>query len=158
MMPHEVLFIWQDGKPALPVLLSQHSDQEGWLSSLSHAYDNTQKNHVFILHVYHAVYAWVQKKLIVSRQPIFTNLKSNTMKNIAKIRLKHISCKHMCVKLCDINTISCKSISFANYTFTIPLYHTRANASNSWPFLQYTLSDAVYMGCRDRLHLLEKAF
>lgn len=27
-----------------------------------------------------------QKKLIVSRQPIFTNLKSNTMKNIAKIR------------------------------------------------------------------------
>ena len=26
------------------------------------------------------------KKLIVSRQPIFTNLKSNTMKNIANIR------------------------------------------------------------------------
>ena len=30
-----------------------------------------------------------QKKLIVSRQPIFSNLKSNTMKNIAKIRGWH---------------------------------------------------------------------
>jgi len=28
----------------------------------------------------------VQKKLIVSRQPIFTNLKSNTMKNDAKVQ------------------------------------------------------------------------
>ena len=33
------------------------------------------------------------KKLIVSRQPIFTNLKSNTMKNIANIRGFFESCK-----------------------------------------------------------------
>ena len=33
-----------------------------------------------------------QKKMIVSRQPIFSNLKSNTMKNIAKILiLRHIA-------------------------------------------------------------------
>lgn len=34
-----------------------------------------------------------KEKLIVSRQPIFTNLKSNTMKNIANIRTYLILCK-----------------------------------------------------------------
>ena len=34
-----------------------------------------------------------QKKLIVSRQPIFSNLKSNTMKNDAKIRGWHSKSK-----------------------------------------------------------------
>ena len=34
-----------------------------------------------------------QKKLIVSRQPIFTNLKSNTMKNIANVRVFRTLCK-----------------------------------------------------------------
>ena len=29
---------------------------------------------------------YIQKKLIVSRQPIFTNLKSNTMKNSANVQ------------------------------------------------------------------------
>ena len=37
------------------------------------------------------------KKLIVSRQPIFTNLKSNTMKNNAKVRLLTLSSKHIVV-------------------------------------------------------------
>ena len=36
---------------------------------------------------------YIQKKLIVSRQPIFTNLKSNTMKNIAKVMLYASPCK-----------------------------------------------------------------
>ena len=40
-----------------------------------------------------------QKKLIVSRQPIFSNLKSNTMKNIAKIRGWHNKSKKNAKKL-----------------------------------------------------------
>ena len=40
-----------------------------------------------------------QKKLIVSRQPIFSNLKSNTMKNIAKVRGWHNKCKRNAKKL-----------------------------------------------------------
>ena len=40
-----------------------------------------------------------QKKLIVSRQPIFSNLKSNTMKNIAKIRGWHNKSKRNAKKL-----------------------------------------------------------
>ena len=40
-----------------------------------------------------------QKKLIVSRQPIFSNLKSNTMKNIAKIRGWHDKSKRNAKKL-----------------------------------------------------------
>ena len=40
-----------------------------------------------------------QKKLIVSRQPIFSNLKSNTMKNDAKIRGWHNKCKKNAKKL-----------------------------------------------------------
>ena len=39
------------------------------------------------------------KKLIVSRQPIFSNLKSNTMKNIAKVRGWHNKCKRNAKKL-----------------------------------------------------------
>ena len=39
------------------------------------------------------------KKLIVSRQPIFSNLKSNTMKNIAKVRGCHNKCKRNAKKL-----------------------------------------------------------
>ena len=39
------------------------------------------------------------KKLIVSRQPIFSNLKSNTMKNIAKIRGWHKKSKKNAKKL-----------------------------------------------------------
>ncbi len=39
------------------------------------------------------------KKLIVSRQPIFSNLKSNTMKNDAKIRGWHNKCKKNAKKL-----------------------------------------------------------
>ncbi len=37
---------------------------------------------------------YIQKKLIVSRQPIFTNLKSNTMKNIANVQLSAFLPKH----------------------------------------------------------------
>ena len=46
-----------------------------------------------------------QKKLIVSRQPIFSNLKSNTMKNGAKIRGWHKKGKRNAKKLavCYIN-------------------------------------------------------
>ena len=40
-----------------------------------------------------------QKKLIVSRQPIFSNLKSNTMKNDAKIRGWHNKSKKNAQKL-----------------------------------------------------------
>ena len=40
-----------------------------------------------------------QKKLIVSRQPIFSNLKSNTMKNDAKIRGWHNKSKRNAKKL-----------------------------------------------------------
>ena len=40
-----------------------------------------------------------QKKLIVSRQPIFSNLKSNTMKNDAKIRGWHNKSKKNAKKL-----------------------------------------------------------
>ena len=40
-----------------------------------------------------------QKKLIVSRQPIFSNLKSNTMKNNAKVRGWHNKCKRNAKKL-----------------------------------------------------------
>ena len=40
-----------------------------------------------------------QTKLIVSRQPIFSNLKSNTMKNIAKIRGWHNKSKKNAKKL-----------------------------------------------------------
>ena len=40
-----------------------------------------------------------KKKLIVSRQPIFSNLKSNTMKNIAKIRGWHNKSKKNAKKL-----------------------------------------------------------
>ena len=39
------------------------------------------------------------KKLIVSRQPIFSNLKSNTMKNNAKVRGWHNKCKRNAKKL-----------------------------------------------------------
>ena len=39
------------------------------------------------------------KKLIVSRQPIFSNLKSNTMKNIAKVRGWHNKYKRNAKKL-----------------------------------------------------------
>ena len=39
------------------------------------------------------------KKLIVSRQPIFTNLKSNTMKNSAKVRLMRLPCKFFTKKM-----------------------------------------------------------
>ena len=46
-----------------------------------------------------------QKKLIVSRQPIFSNLKSNTMKNIAKIRGWHKKCKRNAKKIAIRYTI-----------------------------------------------------
>ncbi len=41
------------------------------------------------------------KKLIVSRQPIFTNLKSNTMKNDAKVWLSKQLCKQKVKKILE---------------------------------------------------------
>ena len=46
-----------------------------------------------------------QKKLIVSRQPIFSNLKSNTMKNIAKIRGWHKKSKKNAKNLPSVTQI-----------------------------------------------------
>ena len=45
-----------------------------------------------------------QKKLIVSRQPIFSTLKSNTMKNDAKIRGWHNHSKKNAKKLANSYT------------------------------------------------------
>ena len=63
------------------------------------------------------------KKLIVSRQPIFTNLKSNTMKNSAKVRLMRLPCKFFTQKDVAFNTFFCYINYFAmrrwQSTFTI---------------------------------------
>lgn len=48
-----------------------------------------------------------KKKLIVSRQPIFTNLKSNTMKNSAKVHEILKTCKQQDWKLAFFKTIFC---------------------------------------------------
>ena len=53
------------------------------------------------------------KKLIVSRQPIFTNLKSNTMKNSAKVRLMRLLCKLFTKKYIAFNTFFCYIFYFA---------------------------------------------
>ena len=64
-----------------------------------------------------------KKKLIVSRQPIFTNLKSNTMKNSAKVRLMRLLCKFFTQKNVAFNTFFCYINYFAmrrwQSTFTI---------------------------------------
>ena len=57
---------------------------------------------------------YIQKKLIVSRQPIFTNLKSNTMKNNAKVRLARISGKHRVRFLPLVNILLIVKSCFAN--------------------------------------------
>ena len=57
---------------------------------------------------------YIQKKLIVSRQPIFTNLKSNTMKNNAKVRLARISGKHRVCFLPLVNILLIVKSCFAN--------------------------------------------
>ena len=45
------------------------------------------------------------KKLIVSRQPIFTNLKSNTMKNTAKVQSFPPDCKRMSEKISRVRIL-----------------------------------------------------
>ena len=56
-----------------------------------------------------------KKKLIVSRQPIFTNLKSNTMKNNAKVHLPPRICKHTHTNFLDFDSICNITLHFVSY-------------------------------------------